>query len=203
MKYNFVTHIEDGGYIRLPRVLVTSALEHIDYCKPGLMYLWMLVKAAYGTIHSSDGELLDKGEIEINPVDLSKVFDCSLSYVYRTIKNFTKSGLLKKKRAYIYKLPMYGKHCSCVVGDKKFVDQKKLIGSFREFWKVYYHEIKVVPTDRYKCQQLWAKMKPDEREDAFQFIKQYRKFSDGHTFKKSAYSYLNDKTYYKIEEKSI
>lgn len=200
MKLNFVSNIEDGGFIRLPRTLVNMVLDQFTSCKPFFIYFWMLTKAAYGTIHSTDGDYLNKGEIQLNINKMTGIFNCSSVYLYRIINNFIQSGLLKKKRKNIYELLMYDKHCSCVTRGKKFVDQKELIGSFREFWKFYYHEVKIEPTDRYRCEQLWAKMKPDEREEAFQFIRNYRRFSDGHTFKKSAYSYLNDKTYYQVEE---
>ncbi len=194
---------DDGGYIRLPRALVKMVFHCVLSCKPCWIYLWMLVNASYGTLKKKNKVILHIGEVELNVNEMVQVFNCSPSYLYRTFNKFIKYGLLKRKRANIYELLMYSKHCNCIVGEKEFVDQEKLVGSFREFWKVYYKEVKIVPTDRYRCEQLWAKMDPDEREVAFQFIKKYREFSDGHKFKKSAYNYLKDKTYYKIEDQTI
>ncbi len=200
MDLNYLFHIEEGGYIRLPRKLVDMILDYIACYKPCCLYFWMLVRAAYGPIHSSDGKILAKGEIELNVYEMADAFNCSYAYLYRIINHFIRLGILEKKKRGIYMLPMYDKHCNCMMDKKAFVDQSKLQGSFKEFWTVYHRFLNIPETDRYRTERMWAKMSPDEREQALQYIQNYKAYTKGHNYKKSAYNYLKDKMYYTKKE---
>lgn len=191
---------DDGGYIRLPRALVNMIFDCIDSCKPCWVYLWMLTKAAYGTISKSNHVILNRGEIELNVIKMTEIFKCSDVYLYRIINQFVKQGLIRKKNEEVYELPMYDKHCCYIMDKKAFVDQSKLQGSFKEFWTVYHRFLNIPETDRYRTERMWAKMSPDEREQALQYIQNYKAYTKGHNYKKSAYNYLKDKMYYTKKE---
>lgn len=186
---------KSGNYVIIPRALAKDIADNPNCPCIEKIYLWMHVHAAYGPMVTRNGVRLERGEIELEPDLLMLRFNIKRSYLYRIIGTLVNKDLLKKKKNGVYQLVMYDQYSENHNKELTFVDKEELKGSFREFWRVYHHIIPVQKVYKYKCRLVWLQLSEEEREEALQFIPNYASISKKYDLKKSAYSYLRDKTY--------
>lgn len=197
-----------SGYICFPRKLIIQLLNDINDYDVTSLYFYMLVNANYSSTSSSNGFIVERGELGMSSSEVMEHTKITRSTGYRMLKKLEKEQLIisiSKNHHQYFRLPKYEEHCGRQISHEIQLEtnrhQESITGTeeekrtFEKFFGYYHYLLETTPRDKAKAYREWQNLSPEEREEACNNLEIFSQACKGQKHKKLACNYLKEKSY--------